>query len=239
MNERDLADCLIHVAMQGEAQPMINALGLRHNGSLERAYPAQLWIGAAHAKSIALVTHGIDPTHQCDRLGTETAMLVAHLGIHRIKPRLLINAGTCGGFKSQGGAIGDVYLPTRFLFHDHRMPLPKFEGYAMGEITIADRPELRSAIGAKPGTCSTGSSLDATPDELAFFHRESVTCKDMEAASVANAARDSATQFIAVKVVTDIVEHREVVADEFLRNFARATAQLAMAVDRLLRTSIL
>ena len=47
------------------------------------------------------------------------------------QPDLLLNAGTCGGFKRQGGAVGDVYISTAFKNHD-RSVRPDAWGEMMG-----------------------------------------------------------------------------------------------------------
>lgn len=55
--------------------------------------------------------------------------------------------------------------------------------------------------------------------------------KEMEAAAIAWVAELSATPFLALKVVTDIVDGEELTQDEFLRNLATAAAILQ---DKLL-----
>ena len=46
------------------------------------------------------------------------------LKMQAFKPDLLISAGTAGGFKAQGGAIGDVYISKAVMHHDRRIPIP-------------------------------------------------------------------------------------------------------------------
>jgi len=41
----------------------------------------------------------------------------------------LINAGTCGGFRRKGAAIGDVFLTTAVANHDRRIAIPGFTSY--------------------------------------------------------------------------------------------------------------
>lgn len=224
-------DFLFQVAMQAEAQPLISHFNLQHAGRLAPHTHAELFTGTAHGRSIAIVTHGRDPDFHCDRLGTETATLVAHLALVACRPSLLVSAGACGGFHAQGGAIGDLYMPTRFFFHDQRIAIPHFEQFGVGDCTVIDHPESRAAIGAKHGTCSTGSSLDATASEMALFARERVTCKDMEAAAIVRVARDHSTAFMALKVVTDLVDDHEPVERAFARNLSKALERLVVGVD--------
>jgi 5'-methylthioadenosine nucleosidase len=243
-------DILLHVAMLAEARPVIDQFGLDSASPLDARLPAHVWrrVGTP----VALVVHGIDPRHACDRIGTETATLVAHLAIRSLEPRLVINAGTCGGFESRGAAIGKVYVPDRYLFHDQRVNLPRFGDFARSVIQAdADLSEggtsapagdpraaaaAAAAIGAERGTLATGSSLDATPADLALFEREGVIAKDMEGAAIARVCRDLRTPMVAVKAVTDMVDHHADTAAQFTRNLALATECLCAALQRLLPT---
>ncbi len=235
MTPRNTCDLLIQVAMQAEALPIIHLLSLKPIGRLDSNLPSELWRGSILGHQISLVTHGRDSDFDCDRIGTESAAVVAFLALRITRPKLLLNAGTCGGFASQGAAIGDIYMPTRFLFHDQRVALPKFDLFAKGDQTTPDFSQIRSATNAKHGTCSTGSSLDTTVQEMGFFAAESVACKDMEAAAIVRVARDFQTPFVGLKAVTDLVDHHQTVQESFLKNLKFATTRLADAVDRAAR----
>ncbi len=235
MNDRNTSDLLIQVALHAEALPIIRLLSLHPIGRLDSNLPSELWQGSVHGHRITIVTHGRDCEFDCDRIGTESATIVAFLALRMMRPKLFINAGTCGGFATQGAAIGDIYMPTRFLFHDQRVALPKFDAFAVADRTTSDFPAIRAAANAKHGTCSTGSSLDTTVHEIAFFAAESVTCKDMEAAAIVRVAVDLETPFAALKVVTDLVDHRQAVQESFQRNLEFATDRLAHAVDHAAR----
>ena len=241
-------DILLHVAMLSEARPLIDRFGLHEASPLDGSIPAHVW-RRAHGGPVALAVHGIDPEHACDRIGTETATLVAHLAIRSLRPKLVINAGTCGGFESRGASIGAIYVPSRYLFHDQRVDLPRFRDFARGFIdadaslteggTSAPAGDRRSAaavaaaVGAQRGTLATGSSLDATPADMVLFSREGVVAKDMEGAAIARVCRDLRTPLVAVKAVTDMVDHHADTAAQFTRNLACATDRLCDALDRL------
>lgn len=66
---------------------------------------------------------------------------------------------------------------------------------------------------------------------MALFARERVTCKDMEAAAIVRVARDHSIPFIALKVVTDLVDDHEPVESAFARNLSSALERLVIAVD--------
>jgi nucleoside phosphorylase len=251
MPARGPCDILLHVAMLSEARPLLDLLSLDVAAPLDPALPAHVWRRDDDGR-LALVVHGIDPSHACDRIGTETATLVSHLAIRSLRPKLVINAGTCGGFESRGATIGAIYVPNRYLFHDQRVALPRLGEFARSEIdadaplteggTSAPPGDPRSAsaaaaaIGADRGTLATGSSLDATPDDIALFDREGVVAKDMEGAAIARVCRDLRTPLVAVKAVTDMVDHHADTAAQFVRNLECATGRLAAALQRLLGT---
>jgi len=81
---------------------------------------------------------------------------------------LLINVGTCGGFKSKGGEIGDVFLATTVANHDRRIVIPVFMSYGVGKMenkfssAFAKIAEDRNF---KQGVCTTGNSLDHTEED--------------------------------------------------------------------------
>ena len=58
-----------------------------------------------------------------DNVGTVPASVAAYLALQTFSPDLLIIAGTAGGFKARGAAIGDIYVSTRTVNHDRRIPL--------------------------------------------------------------------------------------------------------------------
>jgi nucleoside phosphorylase len=73
------------------------------------------------------------------------------------------------------------------------------------------------------------------PAELAFFEQERVCAKDMEACSIAQVCAQCGVPFVAVKAVTDLVDHPEPVQDAFLRNLRTVTALLGERLDAGLR----
>ena len=117
------------MAMQDEARPVIETLGLAHAGPLAPPLPMQRYSGKADQAEIDLVILGKDSAHGVDCIGTVSAALAAREAIRLLKPDMLLNAGTCGGFVKRGGAIGKVYVSGGpFWFHDRRVPLPGVRG---------------------------------------------------------------------------------------------------------------
>lgn len=75
-------------------------------------------------------------------MGTSPAVLAAHIAIQKLRPDLVINAGTAGGFQAKGGSVGDVYVSTCLRHHDRRIPIPGFEAYGRGEHDALEVPKL-------------------------------------------------------------------------------------------------
>lgn len=223
-------------AMSAEGTGFARRLGLEDQGDLDPALPAHWLSGRVSGErggflEVAVGFAGTDPEHGVDRIGTIPATLAAHLLIRRFEPDLLVNAGTCGGFKARGARVGSTYLGSKaFLFHDHRVPLPGFDAFGVGRIEACYPEELLGVLDAEPGVVSTGDSFTPCAEELEFFETEGVHAKEMEAAGIARLARDHGLPFLAVKAVTDLVDHPEPEQEAFLRNLERVSSELC---DRL------
>ena len=227
-------------AMSAEGTGFARRLGLEDHGNLDPSLPAH-WLSGSIPGSgggsleVAVGFAGPDPEYGVDRIGTVPAALAAHLLIRRFEPDLLVNAGTCGGFKARGAGVGSIYLGSRaFLFHDHRIPLPGFDAFGIGRIEARYPAELLEVLDAEPGVVSTGDSFTPCAEELEFFEAEGVHAKEMEAAAIARLARDYGLPFLAVKAVTDMVDHPEPEHEAFLRNLDRVSGALEERLVRLL-----
>ncbi len=170
---------------------------------------------------------GLESEHAIDRIGPQNASLIAYESINYFKPELVINAGTCGGFKARGAMIGDVYLSTEPVFyHDRRIPLDNFQGFASGyfqpsKITFA------SPVDIKSGRVTTGSSLTASEQDLSIMINGEADCKEMELAAIAYVCQSLDTHWVGIKSVTDIVDcEKHTTEEEFLRNLNQASSKL-------------
>ena len=130
--------------------------------------------------------------------------------------------------------MGDIYVGVgKVLFHDRRIPLPRFQEMGLGKIPVPVVPRSwLEMLDATPGVVSTGDSFTPTLEELEFFGEEQVACKDMEAAAIAALSRDLDIRVLLVKAVTDLVDHPEPEEIAFERNLERTCDVLE---DRLVR----
>lgn len=212
---------LLFVAMRSEADPIAHALGAR-DGTAR--------IGDAH---IELLVPGADPVLGVDRLGPVHAASALARALCASRPDIVLNMGTCGGFESQGLGIADLVVVRDTMFHDARVALPGFDALARAHTRLSPSEAQLEAIatrtGARVGLCSSGSSLDATADELALFRGTRALAKDMELAALAVVCREAGVPLAALKGVTDLVDHHEPTHEAFLRNLTRTTDRIAQA----------
>jgi nucleoside phosphorylase len=218
---------LFFVAMEREAAPIAEALGLARAGDA--------FIGhVAHAE-VTLVTPGIDATAQADRIGPVHASIALTRFLREVRGPidLVVNAGTAGGFEAQGQRIADIVLARDTLFHDARVAIDGFDRVARAHTRLSAAETAleaaAAAIDARVGLVSTGASLDATADELAAFARTGALAKEMELAALAVACRLHEVPLVALKGITDLVDHHEPTEAAFRRNLARTAARVAAA----------
>ena len=79
-------------------------------------------------------------------MGTSPSALGTYLAIKKLRPSLVINAGTAGGFRSKGGNIGDTYISLYCKHHDRRIPIPGFSEYGRGDHKSLPVPNLIKVI---------------------------------------------------------------------------------------------
>ena len=89
------------VAMQAEAAPLIERLGLQPAAAPWPAWaPCRWWCGETHGVAMELVTAGHDVRHDCDWIGTEPATLLPESGVR-----------TLGTFRTAGSDCTGSTMP--------------------------------------------------------------------------------------------------------------------------------
>jgi 5'-methylthioadenosine/S-adenosylhomocysteine nucleosidase len=224
------------MAMEAEASPLIQALGLKPAlKPADRRLPFLYYEGSFRGLELTLALNGKDARRGVDNIGTEPAALNAYVLCRDYSPNLIVNAGTAGGFQKHGAQIGDIYLSSdSFRYHDHRIPIPGFEEYGIGSYPTLDVSDLAAKLGYKTGVVSTGNALDYTDSCIAIMNSNNARVKEMEATAVAWVCDTMKVPFFAVKSITDIVDGEHPSAEEFLRNLALASESLAQSVPRIL-----
>ena len=131
--EQPIEHVLVLIAMEAEAQPLIDKLKLEKIETNDKVSEHSEFQGKLKDCKITLITNGKSSRFGCDNVGTNPATLSCYIGITKFKPDLVINAGTAGGFKKHGAAIGDAFVSTKVHHHDRRIPIPGFVEYGKGD----------------------------------------------------------------------------------------------------------
>jgi 5'-methylthioadenosine nucleosidase len=238
----------VAIAMEAEAQPFVDHLDLKKVDTVfdASAVPFVAFQGTGYggdeSHKITVVTNGKDAVYQTgvDNCGTVPAALAVFCALQALPDvDIVINAGTCGGFRRMTAEIGNVFVTSGVAHHDRRIPIPVFTPYGVGALP-ADHPltveHLAQEYQWKTGICTTGNSLDKTDEDDKHMLANNAAVKDMEAAAIAwtCALGTKKTPFLGIKVVTDIVDGEHPTQDEFMANLAAASASLQEALPKVI-----
>jgi 5'-methylthioadenosine nucleosidase len=232
---------MIAIAMEAEAKPFVEHLGLKVvDGFFPKNTPFIAYSGSHGDNSqVTVITNGVDSIYNTgvDNVSTVPSALAVYLALQKLpETKVLINAGTCGGFRRKGAEIGDVFLTTAVTYHDRRIPIPPFVPYGIGklETKLPYVAELATKYSYKTGICTTGNSLDKTGEDDIHMLANDASVKDMEAAAVAWSCAMWDKPFLGIKVVTDIVDGDVPTQDEFVKNLNEASSRLQAALPKVL-----
>lgn len=231
--EKTITNILVVVAMEAEAAPFLAHLNLQPVKCDAPFAPCSIHSGTYKNCNINVVTNGKCPTFHVDNVGTTPAALSTFLAVNQLRPDLVINAGTAGGFKRKGAAIGDPFIATRLKHHDRRIPIPGFTEYGIADHKTVSCANLISSLGFKSGTCTTSNSLDHTEMDDKMMLDNDASVKDMEGAAIAWVTELSGTPFLALKVVTDIVDGDRPTHEEFMENLGTAAKSLQESLVKI------
>lgn len=223
------------VAMAAEASPIVERLGLVGVDEVPEGLPFVWHHGRIGDLDVVVSTNGIDPRHGIDNIATQPATLNTYVTAERWTPDLVLTAGTAGGWEARGADIGDVYLSSGDLvFHDRRVPIPGFDEYGHGRYPSVDADGLAARLGLKTGVVTTSNSLDDPEPDRSIMAAHGADVKEMEAAAVGWVCWLLDVPVMAVKAITDLVDHHTETAEQFQANLEMATNRLADAVVAVL-----
>lgn len=222
------------MAMRAEGLPLVERLGLVEVDGPDRL-PIRWFDGTVGGIAVRVSLNGVDDRHGVDLIATQPATLNAYVTTIDFRPDLLITAGTAGGWQAAGTEIGDVFVSgAPLVFHDRRIPLAGFEEYGHGRYPVLDVDGAAARLGLRTGVVSTSNSLDDPEPDASIMRAHGADVKEMEAAAVGWVAETLAVPVIAVKAITDHVDHGADTAEQFTANLALATSSLVDAVAALL-----
>ena len=226
---------LLIVAMQGEADPILAALGVKGAGTpLEPPLPPISYATTFKGMKVHLVVNGRDPMYKLDSFGTDAAGLSTYLGIKTFSPDLVISAGVAGGFKTRA-AIGDVYLSEDSVrYFDRRVSItsPNYQDYAIGFYPVIDASKMAKELELKTGIVVTGGSFENSLIDDRQIRNLDGSAVEMECAAVAKMSMLLGKPFMAAKAIVDF-DDAVGFAGQFDQNFKLATTNLAKELLRV------
>lgn len=221
--------------MQAEAQPFIDLFGVEEVKDFFAPLPCKLYRKELQNAVLNIVLNG--QQHGSDLVGCEAAAVATLSAIQKINPDIVINSGTCGGFKSDGAGIADVFIGDAVMFHDRRVPGDdKWGTQALGNYPVWEGSKaLAEKLGLKTGKVTTGSSLDMQPCDLEIIKENGGNLKDMEGAAVAFVCSLCNVPILFVKSVTDLCDSGAETFEEFSKNLAAACESLKKANEAVIK----
>ncbi|KAI4342133.1 hypothetical protein MLD38_026790 [Melastoma candidum] len=233
-NPGPISTIVFLIAMEDEALPIIRRFDLVKDSSI---FPESVpWIryhGSYKDLQLNVVWPGRDPVLGVNNVGTVPAALATYASIQALKPDLIINAGTVGGFMSKGAQTGDVFLASSVAFHHRRNPLPVRDLYCIGLRRAFSTPALSFSLQLKAGVLSTGDSFDMCERDQALAEANNATIVDMEGAAVAYVASLLSVPVIFLKVVSNAIDGGKPSVAEFESNLASVTGILGETAGRV------
>ncbi|TQV72146.1 5'-methylthioadenosine nucleosidase [Aliikangiella marina] len=222
---KPINNLVILMAMRDEAQPIIKSLELKENlGALHVQLPMRCYQNQIGRINVSLVIAGIDDRHQVDNIGSEAATLMAYESITQLQPDLIISAGTAGGFASRGADIGTIYVSEEhFVYHDRHVPIKGYHDSSIGKYPAAKVSRLAKNLHLKTGIISTGSSLEKSDKDILVIDEHNAVAKEMEAAGIAWVAMLFNIPMMALKSITNLVDHDNKSESEFIKNLSYAS----------------
>lgn len=235
-DNKSIEKIAIFMAMPEEAEPVIEFLQFqKFDLGLDTAIGLQSYKVLRQNREIYLIVNGCDSKHGVPRVGSEQAILAANEILRTLKPDLLINAGTAGGYASKGAAIGDIIIGTSSCYHDHQIPISKeYESYSRGNYPCLSAAAITNAFNFLKGVISTGNAFEPSETDLNRINNNNAIAKDMEAAAVAGIAERRKTPVMLIKAVTNLVAHKANAIGQFNGNFPLATSNLAKALAKII-----
>ena len=194
--------------------------------------PFEWFVAERDDHRVVVALNGVDRRHGVDLVGTEPAVLNTGAVLDAFAPDLVVSAGTAGGWQRAGAAVGDVYVSwPHVVRHDRRIDLDGLRVYGIGRHGVWDGgPALPDRLGARTGVVTTGNALDESDVDREWILTLDGEVKEMEAAAVAWVCELHDTPFVAVKTITDLVDHPTPTGEQFLANLRTASERLAIVL---------
>lgn len=229
-----LKPIVVQYAMRIEAQPLLDHFGLTDWKPLIPEFPFQVYRSQLESgRDLVIVLAGVEERFGVDAIGGIPAALLGFQALREIEPGILINAGTAGGFESNGDRIGEVFSGRDVVcFHARRCEIPGMKEMGLGRHRLPDTSKIAAHLGIRRAIISSGDSLDCSADDLRLIQENEATLKEMEAGPLGWVCEKLKVPLLPIKSVTDLVDHASPTHEQFLKNYGIAVHELTRVVTR-------
>lgn len=233
INFKNLHTVLLVIAMQSEADSIIQALNLREVAPF-KGLPMRGYAGKYATLNIGMVVNGKDARYGVENIARQPAILSTYLGIQRFNPDLIISIGTAGGIQANKSKLREIFISKRINFFDRRIDEPSYREYGLGNYTSpALSPKILTKAQLKEGIVCSGDSFDINDTDYKLMLKLGCNAIDMEAAGVAWVSQLSNIPIIAIKGITNFSQDRNGFA-EFKQNINSVVSALTSTLQNLL-----
>lgn len=227
-----ITNILIIVAMSTEANFLIKQLNLKDAGFIQKPFIVHLYKGKIGNKNVSLLVNEADNLNQTEKVGSQPAVLSTTLGIMKLHPDLIINAGTAGGNTEMSSFTNDIYVSKEVNFISRRLPA-NYKEYGIGHYqSYPIEQNSLNKLGIKVGMICSSDSFDGQEDDV-LAKQLGCHVRDMEAAGIAWVASTVHIPIIAVKGITDNTSDPNGFS-EFIKNFNPVMQNLSIKLKKLI-----
>lgn len=213
-------------AMIGEAEPFIKLTQAKPYES-DLSGPSLFYCFEHTKQRFAIAVAGTSQRHQCDRIGSVPAALLAYQAMALFDCDWLISAGTCGAVNPDL-QVGDVVLIIGAASnYDQRIDISPFKPYGTGDYPIYVPEPWHRASNWFKGVASTGRSLDTSAADVSRLAALTTDVKEMELAAIAQVCDEYGGRCSAFKAVTNATGVEVDAHSEFDLNFTHVSERLA------------
>lgn len=194
-------------AMEDEAKPFITLTGAkRQTGVLDSKLPMVHYETMVKETTVHIVCFGKDKDFRVDVVGKHGASVATMETIYKIRPDLIINAGTSGAFDFPEAKINQVYVAIENVFiNDRRISVPGFEEYVTGRVPVMKVTKLQKDLDLPGAIVSSSDSLDMVESDVKMARSQKAKLLDMEVGTIAWVARQYEIPLIALKGISNYV----------------------------------
>lgn len=194
-------------AMEEEAAPFVKLTGARKvTGILNPKLPMIHYETTVKELKVHIVCLGKDKDYGVDLIGKLGASMATQETIDKIKPDLLLNAGTSGAFEFPEARINQMFIAVDNVYiNDRRTSMKGYEEYITGKVPMMRVAKLQKELGLTGAIVSSSDSMDMVETDIKMARSQKAQLLDMEIGTIAWVARQYDCPLISIKGVSNHV----------------------------------